>query len=46
MLDTIALTLDRHQFEMLDPDRFSPSAKGLLLPPYYPLGGRGNFNIR
>jgi hypothetical protein len=43
MLDTIALTLDRHQFEVLDPDRFSPSAKGLLLPPYYPLGGRGNF---
>jgi hypothetical protein len=43
MLDTIALTLDRHQFEVLDPDRFSPSAKGLLLPPYYPLRGRGNF---
>ncbi len=43
MLDTIALTLDRHQFEVLDPDRFSPSAKGLLAPPYYPLGARGNF---
>jgi hypothetical protein len=40
MLDTIALTLDRHQFEVLDPDRFSPSAKGAssaaLLSPRWP----------
>jgi hypothetical protein len=43
MLDTIALTLNRHQFDVLDPDRFSPSAKGLLVAPYYPLGARGNF---
>lgn len=43
MLDTIALTLDRHQFEIRDPGRFSPSARGLLAPPYYPLGARGNF---
>lgn len=43
MLDTIALTLDRHQFEVPEPDRFSPSAKGLLAAPYYPLGARGNF---
>jgi len=43
MLDTIALTLDQHQFDVLDPERFSPSAKGLLAPPYYRLGGRGNF---
>ncbi len=44
MLDTIALTLDQHQFEILDPERFSPSARGLLVPPYYPLGARGNFS--
>lgn len=43
MLDTIALTLDQHQFEILEPDRFSPSALGLLRPPYYPLGARGHF---
>jgi hypothetical protein len=43
MLDTIVLTLDGAQFEVLAPDRFSPSARGLLTPPYYPLGARGNF---
>lgn len=43
MLDTIALTLDQHQFEVREPDRFSPSARGVLVPPYYPLGARGNF---
>lgn len=43
MLDTIALTLDRQQFEVLDPDRFSPSAIGVLMPPYHKLGARGNF---
>jgi hypothetical protein len=43
MLDTIALTLDQHQFEVREPDRFSPSARGLLVPPYYPLGARGHF---
>jgi len=37
------LTLDRRQFEVLQPERFSPSARGLLVPPYYPLGARGNF---
>jgi hypothetical protein len=43
MLDTIVLTLERPQFDVLAPDRFSPSARGLLAPPYYPLGARGNF---
>jgi hypothetical protein len=43
MLDTIVLTLDQRHFEVLVPERFSPSAKGLLTPPYYPLGSRGNF---
>ena len=43
MLDTVVLTLDAQQFEILQPDRFSPSAKGLLLPPYYALGSRGHF---
>jgi hypothetical protein len=43
MLDTVVLTLDQRHFEVLQPERFSPSAKGLLVPPYYPLGSRGNF---
>jgi hypothetical protein len=43
MLDTVVLTLDRRHFQILQPERFSPSAKGLLLPPYYSLGSRGNF---
>jgi hypothetical protein len=44
MLDTVVLTLDGPQFEVLEPDRFSPSAKGLLAPPYYSLGSHGNFS--
>src|SRR5262249_2720294 len=43
MLDTVVSPLDRRQFEVLQPECFSPSAKGLLAPPYYPLGLRGNF---
>ena len=43
MLDTVVLTLDCPQFEVLQPDRFSPPANGLLSQPYYPLGSRGNF---
>ena len=43
MLDTIALSLDQRQFEIVSPERFSPSAAGLLRPPFYPLGSRGNF---
>ena len=43
MLDTIALTLDQHQFEVLEPDRFLPSAWGLISAPYYHLGARGHF---
>src|SRR5688572_23180091 len=41
MLDTIALTLDTPDFAILDPRRFSPSAEGLLRPPYFSLGARG-----
>ena|ERR1700730_4241227 len=43
MLDTVVLTLDCRQFDILKPDRFSPSAEGLLSRPYYRLGSRGNF---
>ncbi len=43
MLDTIVLTLEQSQFEVLQPESFSPSAKGLLVSPYYPLGARGVF---
>jgi hypothetical protein len=43
MLDTVILTLDRRHFEVLLSELFSPSAKGLLTPPYYSLGSRGIF---
>src|ERR1700747_2550077 len=42
MLDTIALTLDQHQFEVYEPNRFTPSAEALLMPPYYRLGACGH----
>ena len=44
MLDTVALTLERRQFEIVDCERFSPSARGLMQPPFYRLGARGNFS--
>ena len=45
MLDSIVLTLDRGYFEVLLPERFNPSAKGLLKPPCHSLGLRGNFTL-
>ncbi len=44
MLDTIAITMNDSQFQIKDYERFSPSAEGLFKPPYYRLGGRGNFS--
>lgn len=44
MLDTIAITMNDSQFQIRDYERFSPSAEGLFKPPYYRLGGRGNFS--
>lgn len=44
MLDTIVLTLSNDKFRILEPERFSPSAQGLLCPPYYRLGARGSFS--
>lgn len=44
MLDTIALSLNQTEFEVLDMTKFSPSAQGLYAPPYYALGARGNFS--
>ncbi len=44
MLDTIALSLNQTEFEVTDTAKFSPSAKGLYVKPYYELGGRSNFN--
>jgi len=32
------------EFEVVAPEKFSPSAQGLLHPPYYQLGARGNFS--
>lgn len=44
MLDTIALSLNQTEFEVMDMTKFSPSAQGLFVTPYYPLGARGNFS--
>lgn len=44
MIDTIALTLDQRNFTILDPRRFSPSAEGLIKPPYLSLGSRGHMS--
>lgn len=46
MLDTITLTLNQPDFEVLEMDRFSPSATGLFASPYYSLGGRGYMDCR
>lgn len=43
MLDTVALSLPPDDFKILDHDAFTPSSRGLLLPPYYPLR-RGGFS--
>jgi hypothetical protein len=42
-MDTIALSIPPDDFTILDHDAFSPSSRGLLLPPYYPLR-RGGFS--
>ena len=36
MIDTIAIMLDQHQFEIADHGRFSPDSRNLFEPPYYP----------
>ena len=42
MLDTVVLTLARPWFEIIEPERFSPSANVLLLP-HYSVRSRGKF---
>ena len=42
MLDTVVLTLARPWFEIVEPERFSPSANVLLLP-HYSVRSRGKF---
>jgi hypothetical protein len=42
MLDTVVLTLARPWFEIIEPERFSPSANVLLLP-RYSVRSRGKF---
>ena len=43
MIDTVVLTLMLDKFNITDHSRFSPSTLGLFNPPFYRLGGRGNF---
>ncbi len=46
MLDTVVLSLPPHDFTILDHDAFTPSSRGLLVQPYYPLrrGGMACIN--
>lgn len=48
MIDTIVLTLKRGMYTIFEPDRFSPSTRGLTDPTvgYYRLGGRSNITCK
>ncbi len=46
MIDTIVLTIPQDKFKILNHARFTPSTEGLFMPPYYRLGGRGNFTCK
>lgn len=43
MIDTVILVIPADKVEITDYDSFSPSARGLFEPPYYPLGAHGYF---
>ncbi|MEX0999697.1 MAG: hypothetical protein WD000_07035 [Thermodesulfobacteriota bacterium] len=43
MIDTVVITLDKNDFIISKPTRFSPSAVGLILKPYYPKSNQGYF---
>lgn len=43
MIDTVVLTLRQDMFKIIEPDRFTPSASGLLNATYR-LGGRANMS--
>lgn len=40
MIDTIVLSIPAHEIEIRNPDAFTPSAHGLIQPPYYTLGNK------
>lgn len=48
MIDTIVLTLKTGMYTIFEPDRFSPSTRGLTDPTagYYRLGGRSNITCK
>lgn len=48
MIDTIVLTLKTGMYTILEPDKFSPSTRGLTDPTagYYRLGGRSNITCK
>ncbi len=41
MIDTVAILLEQEDFEIIKPEKFSPSAKGLIQAPYYPFSSQG-----
>lgn len=48
MIDTIVLTLKQNMYTIFEPDKFSPSTRGLTDPNagYYRLGGRSNMTCK
>jgi len=48
MIDTIVLMLKQNMYTILEPDKFSPSTRGLTDPTagYYRLGSRSNINCK
>jgi hypothetical protein len=46
MIDTAVLSVPMGDFEIIDYDKFDPSARGLFEPPFYRLGSHGHFDCK
>lgn len=46
MIDTIALTIPKDKYIILNYDRFTPSARGFFETPFYNIGARNNFSCK
>jgi hypothetical protein len=46
MIDTIVLTIPKDKYIILNPDRFTPSARGFFQAPFYNAGARNNFSCK
>ena len=41
MIDTIVMDLEKSTFDIMEPDRFTPSARGIIEPPFIKMGSGG-----